>query len=68
MHLYFVGLDVHKQVMAYCVKTSGGEIVEEGKIPATRASLDQWVTTLPQPWSGGMEATLFSHWIYRHLN
>jgi transposase len=67
MHPYFVGLDVHKQVIAYCVKTMAGEIVQEGKIPATRAALDQWVTTLPQPWSGGMEATLFSHWIHRHL-
>ena len=28
---YFVGLDVHKQVIAYCVKTESGEIVREGK-------------------------------------
>jgi len=67
MHPYFVGLDVHKQVIAYCVKTAGGEIVKEGKIPATRSALDQWVKTLPGPWHGGMEATLFSHWIFRHL-
>jgi transposase len=67
MHLYFVGLDVHKQVIAYCVKTSAGVIEMEGKIPATRAALDQWVKSLPGPWSGGLEATLFSHWIYRHL-
>jgi transposase len=67
MHLYFVGLDVHKQVIAYCVKTAGGEIVKEGKIAATRKALDEWVGTLPGPWSGGLEATLFSHWIYRHL-
>src|SRR5689334_23026885 len=67
MHPYFVGLDVHKQVIAYCVKKGDGEIVSEGKIPATRTSLDQWVKTLPGPWSGGLEATLFSHWIFRHL-
>jgi transposase len=67
MHLYFVGLDVHKQVIAYCVKTAGGEIVSEGKIPATRMALDQWVQTLPGPWHGGLEATMFSHWIFRHL-
>jgi hypothetical protein len=53
MHLYFVGLDVHKQVIAYCVKTASGEIVMEGKIPATRAALDAWVKTLPGPWAGG---------------
>ena len=65
MHLYFVrldfvGLDVHKQVIAYCVKTAGGDIVMEGKIPATRSALDQWVGTLPGPWHGGLEATMFS--------
>jgi transposase len=67
MHPYFVGLDVHKQVIAYCVKTAGGEIVMEGKIQATRTALGQWVKTLPSPWHGGLEATLFSHWIFRHL-
>src|ERR1700686_1595587 len=40
MHPYFVGLNVHKQVIAYCVKTADGEIVSEGKIPATRNALD----------------------------
>lgn len=67
MHDYFVGLDVHKQVIAYCIKTASGEIVREGTIAATRESLDQWVATLPGPWQGGLEATMFSHWIYRHL-
>jgi hypothetical protein len=67
MHPYFVGLDVHKQVIAYCVKTAGGDIVSEGKIAVTRNALDQWGKTLPGPRQGGMEATLFSHWIFRHL-
>lgn len=67
MHLYFVGLDVHKQVIAFCVKTPDGKIVQEGSIPATRSALDEWVKTLPRPWHGAMEATMFSHWIYRHL-
>ena len=49
MHPYFVGLDVHKQVIAYCVKTPDGEIVREGKIAATRSALDQRVATLPGP-------------------
>jgi transposase len=64
---YFVGLDVHKQVIAYCVKTASGEIVREGKVQATRGALDEWVKTLPGPWRGGLEATMFSHWIYRYL-
>jgi transposase len=67
MHPYFVGLDVHKQVIAYCVKSRAGEIVSEGSIRATRAALDDWLETVPRPWEGGMEATMFSHWIYRHL-
>jgi len=67
MQLHFVGLDVHKQVIAYCVKTKEGEIVKEGKIAGNRTALYEWVKTLPVPWHGGMEATLFSHWIYRHL-
>jgi transposase len=67
MHLYFVGLDVHRQVIAFCVKTANGVIIAEGSIPATRAALDEWVKTLPGPWHGAMEATMFSHWIYQHL-
>ena len=67
MHPYFVGLDVHEQMIAYCVKTQMGEIVSEGKIEATRPALNQWVKTLPGAWRGGMEATLFSHWIFHHL-
>ena len=67
MHAYFVGFDVHKQVIAYCVKTPAGEIVMEGKIGARRAELDELARVLPTPWHGGMEATMFSHWIYRHL-
>lgn len=67
MHPYFVGLDVHKQVIAYCVKKADGQIVTEGKIKATRAALTEWLQTLPRPWSGGLEATMFSHWIYAYL-
>lgn len=67
MQPYFVGLDVHKQVIAYCVKTAEGEIVREGKISATRAALDEWVKTVPGLWHGGLEATMFSHWIYQYL-
>ena len=67
MHPYFVGFDVHKQVIAYCVKTVDGQIVREGKIAATRKALDEWVQSMPGAWQGGMEATLFSYWIFRHL-
>ena len=65
--MYYIGLDVHKQKISYCVKDSSGKIYAEGWIPATRFDLDRWMKTLPQPWSAAMEATMFSSWIYDHL-
>ncbi len=65
--MYYIGLDVHKRMISYCVKDSSGKIHSEGSIPATRLDLDCWLKTLPQPWTAAMEATLFSGWIYDHL-
>ncbi|MFH2061326.1 MAG: IS110 family transposase [Pseudomonadota bacterium] len=42
-------------------------IYNKGMISATRASLDEWMKTLPQPWTVAMEATLFTGWIYDFL-
>lgn len=67
MYPYFVGFDVHKQVIAYCVKDQQGEIHAEGKVAATRAALEELVKSLPRNWKGGMEATMFSHWIFYYL-
>lgn len=69
MHSHFVGLDVHKQVIAFCIKSADGTIEEEGKIKSTRAELDGWMKRMPRPesWVAGMETTMFSHWIYHHL-
>jgi transposase len=67
MHPYFVGFDVHKQTIAYCIKTMDGEVVKEGTIAATRGGLDEWARAVPGEWHGAMEATMFSHWIYEHL-
>ena len=65
--MYYIGLDVHKQKISYCVKDSSGKLFAEGWIPATRFDLDRWMKTLPQPWSAALEATMFSGWIYDHL-
>src|SRR5271169_1730041 len=65
--MYYIGLDVHKKTISYCVKDAGGRIHAEGKIPATRFDLDRWMKTLPQPWTVAMEATMFTGWIYDHL-
>ena len=54
--MYYIGLDVHKRKISYCVKDSGGKLHSEGSIPATRFDLDRWMKTLPQPWSAAMQA------------
>ena len=65
--MYYIGLDVHKRTISYCVKDGSGKVHAEGTIPSKRFDLDQWMKTLPQPWTAAMEATLFTGWIYDHL-
>jgi transposase len=60
----YVGLDVHKKLVVYCSKTADGTVVEEGEIAATRRELRRWAEGLSWPWTGGMEATMFTGWIY----
>ena len=57
-NMYYIGLDVHKRTISYCVKDGSGHIHAEGTIPATRFDLDRWMKTLPQPWTAAMEATV----------
>ena len=64
---YYIGLDVHKQSVSYCVKTASGEVMQEGKVAARREDLRAWAVAQPKPWRGAMEATLFSAWIYDTL-
>ena len=56
--MYYIGLDVHKKTISYCVKDASGQVRQEGKIGATRCELDGWMKTLPQPWSVAMEGLL----------
>ena len=65
--MYYIGLDVHKKTISYCVKDASGLVHREGKVGATRWELDDWMNTLPQPWTVAMEATIFTGWIYDHL-
>src|SRR5215467_6213532 len=65
--MYYIGLDVHKKKISYCVKDGSGAVHAEGTVPATRLELDLWMKRLPQPWTAAMEATLFTGWIYDHL-
>jgi hypothetical protein len=34
--MYYIGLDVHKKKISYCVKDGSGHIHAEGAIPAAR--------------------------------
>jgi hypothetical protein len=46
--MYYVGLDVHKRTISYCVKDGGGKTHAEGAIPSTRFDLDRWMKSLPR--------------------
>ncbi len=65
--MYYIGLDVHKKTISYCVKDAAGHVHREGKIGSTRRELDAWIQTLPQPRMMAMEATIFTGWIYDYL-
>ncbi|WP_216841090.1 hypothetical protein [Acidobacterium sp. S8] len=56
----FIGLDIHKKTISYCVKDISAKVQSEGKIPATRQGLREWVGTLAKPWTVAMEATMFN--------
>ena len=67
MKLYYIGLDLHKKTIVYCIKTGGGAIIGRGTVTATRSALLIWVETLPKPWIAAMEATMFTGWVYDFL-
>jgi len=65
--LYYIGLDIHKKTIAYCVKRVDGKIIQQGKLAADRKILLHWMEGLPGPWLGAMEATMFTGWVYDFL-
>jgi len=64
---HYIGFDVHKKSIQFCMKLASGQIVEEGRLPATRAALTAWAARQERPWKGALEATMFSAWIYDTL-
>lgn len=64
---HYIGLDIHKKTISFCIRNSDGTVVGEGSVPATRLALNHWMESLPQPWIAGMEATMFTSWVYDHL-
>jgi len=65
--VYYIGMDVHKKTIAYCVKDEAGTIIDQGVVMANRGCLMQWAESLEHSWIGAMEATLFTGWIYDFL-
>jgi transposase len=65
--MYYIGLDVHKKTISYCVKDAAVHVHREGKMGSIRRELDAWIQTLPQPRMMAMEATIFTGWIYDYL-
>jgi transposase len=65
--IHYIGLDVHKKTISYCIKTVNGKVVRQGNISTERKALRHWLTELPSPWMGALEATIFTGWIYDFL-
>jgi transposase len=65
--IYYIGLDIHKKTIAYCIKRIDGAIVDQGTVAAERKALSKWLANLPGPWHGAMEATIFTGWVYDFL-
>ena len=66
-NMNYLGLDVHKKTISYCLRQADGTILREETIEATREALSALLESMPQPWSAGLEATMFSAWIYDHI-
>lgn len=65
--IYYIGLDVHKKTISFCIKTQDGQVLNRGMVEATRPSLRQWAGAIGRPWIGAMEATMFTGWVYDFL-
>lgn len=65
--IYYIGLDIHKKTISYCIKKIDGTLVQQGTVVAERKALSKWVHELPGPWCGAMEATIFTGWVYDFL-
>ena len=40
---YYIGLDIHKRTISYCVKKVDGTIIQQGTIAAERKALHRWI-------------------------
>jgi hypothetical protein len=43
--MHYIGLDIHKKTISFCVKQMDGTICLEGAVPARRRDLNCWMKT-----------------------
>lgn len=65
--VYYIGLDIHKKTISYCIKAVDGRLVGQGKLDADRKTVGEWAQHIPGAWIGAMEATIFTGWVYDFL-
>ncbi len=65
--MHYVGLDVHKKTISFCTREADGRIVHEGVILANKLAVSEWIRDLPKSCTVGMEATMFTSWLYDYV-
>jgi transposase len=64
---HYIGLDIHKLTVAFCEKRPDGTTVDAGTFTTRRDCVQQWAAERTTPWIAGMEATLFTGFLYDEL-
>ena len=67
IQMYYVGLDIHKLTVTYHVLAADGRDMGSGTVSTRHSTLKAMALQLPRPWTGVMEATLFTQHIYQTL-
>jgi transposase len=63
--IHYIGFDVHKKTISFCLKTAAGQIAEEGPLAAERTVLRRWAADRKRAWGNRdqTEMTLKeTHW------
>lgn len=61
---HYIGLDVHKRSVSFCEMRPDGTTVDEGVFRSRRDCIQRWAAQRSKPWIGGMEATVFTGFVY----
>lgn len=64
---HFIGMDIHKKSISFCEQDALGRAVEHGTIAARADALSRFAQSRTTPFVAGIEATLFSGWVYDAL-